>query len=126
MKHILISISLAFSSLFSISQINVLWDDNPGVIYNGQTINIIKDYAGFDVYMHCQNTSTIAQDIKFRRVALSINDTLLNDQFCDNNLCYSCFASDWTTPASNLVQPGDSCLMKGTFYFYDGGTVLIR
>ena len=27
---------------------------------------------------------------------------------------------------TNPVQPGDSCLMKGTFYFYDGGTVLIR
>ena len=126
MKHILFSLSLVFSSLFSISQINVLWDDDPGVVYNGQTINIVKDYAGFDVYMHCQNTGSTAQDIKFRRVVLSTNDTLFNDQFCDNNLCYSCFGSDWTTPATNPVQPGDSCIMKGTFYFYDGGTVLIR
>ena len=126
MKHILFSLGLVFSSLFSISQINILWDDDPGTIYNGQTINIIKDYAGFDVYMHCQNTGSTAQDIKFRRVVISTNDTLFNDQFCDNNLCYSCSGSDWTTPAFNSVQPGDSCLMKGTFYFYDGGTVLIR
>ena len=76
--------------------------------------------------MHCQNTGSTAQDIKFRRVVLSTNYTLFNDQFCDNNLCYSCFGSDWTTPAPNPLQPGDSCIMKGTFYFYDGGTVLIR
>lgn len=126
MKHILFSLNLVFSSLLSISQIDILWDDDPGVIYNGQTINIVKDYAGFDVYMHCQNTGSTAQDIKFRRVVLSTNDTLFNDQFCDNNLCYSCFGSDWTTPAPNPLQPGDSCIMKGTFYFYDGGTVLIR
>ena len=44
MKHILFSLSLVFSSLLSISQIDILWDDDPGVIYNGQTINIIKDY----------------------------------------------------------------------------------
>ena len=33
---------------------------------------------------------------------------------------------DWTTPAPNPLQPGDSCLMKPTFYFYNGGDVLIR
>ena len=126
MKHILFTLTIVFFSLFSFSQINVLWDDNPGVVYSGQTINIVKDYAGFDVYMHCQNISNSAQDIKLRRVILSSNDTLFNDQFCDNNLCYSCFGNDWTTPASNAVQSGDSCLMKGTFYFYDGGSVLIR
>ena len=81
MKHILFSLSLVFSSLFSISQINVLWDDDPGVIYNGQTINIVKDYAGFDVYMHCQNNGSTAQDIKFRRVVLSTNDTLFKISF---------------------------------------------
>ena len=126
MKHILFTLTFVLSTLFSISQINVLWDDDPGVVYNGQTINIVKDYAGFDVYMHCQNISSSAQDIKFRRVVLSSNDSLFNDQFCDNNLCYSCFGSDWTTPASNPLQPGDSCLMKGTFYFYDGGNVTLR
>ena len=26
----------------------------------------------------------------------------------------------------NPLQPKNSCIMKGTFYFYDGGTVLIR
>ena len=126
MKYIIITVSIIFSSLISISQINILWDDDPGVIYNGQTINIVKDYAGFDVYMHCQNNTGSAVDINFRRVILSNNDSIFNDQFCDNNLCYSCFGNDWTTPALNPLQNGDSCLMKPTFYFSNGGNVLIR
>lgn len=126
MRHFIISFIYILISVSSIGQFDILWDDDPGVTYNGQTITIFKDYAGFDVYMHCQNNSSSAQDIKFRRVVLSSNDTLFNDQFCDNNLCYSCFGNDWTTPAPNPLQPGDSCLMKGTFYFYNGGDVLIR
>ena len=66
MKYIIISLSIIFSSLISIGQIDILWDDDPGVIYNGQTINIVKDYAGFDVYMHCQNNTGSAVDINFR------------------------------------------------------------
>ena len=66
MKLILISLSFIFSSLFCICQIDILWDDDPGVIYNGQTINIVKDYAGFDVYMHCQNNTGSVVDINFR------------------------------------------------------------
>ena len=126
MRHFIISSIFILISVSSIGQFDILWDDDPGVTYNGQTVTILKDYAGFDVYMHCQNNSSSAQDIKFRRVVLSSNDTLFNDQFCDNNLCYSCFGDDWTTPAPNPLQPGDSCLMKGTFYFYNGGDVLIR
>ena len=117
MKQFLLFLVVTITALTSFGQIDILWDDDPGVNYNGQTINITKDYAGFDVYMHCQNTGSSALDVKFRRVVLSSNDTLFNDQFCDNNLCYSCFGDDWTTPASNPLQPGDSCLMKGTFYF---------
>ena len=91
MRHFIISFIFILISVSSIGQFDILWDDDPGVTYNGQTVTILKDYAGFDVYMHCQNNSSSAQDIKFRRVVLSSNDTLFNDQFCDNNLCYSCF-----------------------------------
>ena len=117
MRHFKISLIFILTTLSSFGQFDILWDDDPGVNYNGQTVTIMKDYAGFDVYMHCQNNSSSAQDVKFRRVVLSSNDTLFNDQFCDNNLCYSCFGDDWTTPAPNPLQPGDSCLMKGTFIF---------
>ena len=71
MKQFLLSLVVTITTLTSFGQIDILWDDDPGVNYNGQTINITKDYAGFDVYMHCQNTGSSPLDIKFRRVELS-------------------------------------------------------
>ena len=126
MRHFKISLIFILTTLYSFGQFDILWDDDPGITYNGQTINIIKDNAGFDVYMHCQNNSGSAVDVNFRRVVLSNNDSIFNDQFCDNNFCYACFGDDWTTPAINSLQDGDSCLMKPTFYFSSGGNVLIR
>ena len=126
MKHTFLTLAIILSHLLTISQINILWDDNPGTVYNGQTIIFNKDYASFDVKMHCYNLSSLVQDVKIKRVVLSSNDTLFNDQFCDNNLCYSCFGNDWTTPQANLLQPGDSCLMKASFYFKNSGNVHVR
>ena len=126
MKHIFFTLTLVLSHLFTFSQINILWDDEPGIVYNGQTISINKDYDSFDVKMHCYNFSSLVQDVKIKRVVLSSNDSLFNDQFCDNNLCYACFGNDWTTPQANLLQPGDSCLMKASFYFKNSGNVHVR
>ena len=126
MKHIFFTLILVLSHVFAISQINILWDDDPGIVYNSQTININKDYASFDVKMHCYNLSSLVQDVKIKRVVLTSNDSLFNDQFCDNNLCYSCFGNDWTTPTPNILQPGDSCLMKASFYFKNSGNVHVR
>ena len=126
MKHIFFTLILVLSHVFAISQISILWDDDPGIVYNSQTININKDYASFDVKMHCYNLSSLVQDVKIKRVVLTSNDSLFNDQFCDNNLCYSCFGNDWTTPTPNILQPGDSCLMKASFYFKNSGNVHVR
>ena len=126
MKHIFFTLTFVLFHLFAISQINILWDEEPGIVYNGQTININKDYASFDVKMHCYNLSSLVQDVKIKRVVLTSNDSLFNDQFCDNNLCYSCFGNDWTTPTPNILQPGDSCLMKASFYFKNSGNVHVR
>jgi len=126
MKHIFFTLTLVLSHFFAISQINILWDDEPGIVYNGQTISINKDMAGFDVYMHCQNTGNSSLGINIKRVVLTSNDSLFNDQFCDNNVCYSCFGNDWTTPTPNILQPGDSCLMKASFYFKNSGNVKVR
>ena len=64
-------------------------------------------------------------EIKFRRVIISSTASFL-DQFCDNWLCYSCSGSDWTTPASTTLQPGDSSIMKPQLEFTTAGTALIR
>ena len=72
---------------YSNAQISIYWDNDPGNTYNSSTINILKDVGSFDVYMHCENTGTSNQEIKFRRIVLNSSVTFL-DQFCDNNLCY--------------------------------------
>ena len=119
----LLSVLLSFNTS---AQISIYWDDDPGNTYNGSIINISKDVAGFDVYMHCRNTGTSTQEIKFRRVIL--NSTVnFSDQFCDNNLCYPCFGNDWTSPASTILNVGDSSTMKPTLNFSNGaGTAEIR
>ena len=120
---ILLSVLLSFNTS---AQISIYWDDDPGNIYNGQTINVSKDYGGFDVYMHCQNTSTATQEIKFRRLILS-SSVSFSDQFCDNNLCFPCFGNDWISPSSSIIPAGDSSIMKPTFNFLNGGgTALVR
>ena len=115
MKYYITSLVLFFC-LVSHSQFDILWDDDPGNIYNYQTINISKDYGGFDVYMHCQNTSMASQEIKFGRIVLS-SFSSFSDQFCDNNLCFPVFGNDWISPSSSIISAGDSSIMKPTFNF---------
>lgn len=111
---------------YSNAQISIYWDNDPGNTYNSSTINILKDVGSFDVYMHCENTGTSNQEIKFRRIVLNSSVTF-SDQFCDNNLCYPCFGNDWTSPASTILMPGDSSVMKPTINFSNGaGTAEIR
>lgn len=120
---ILLSVLLSFNTS---AQISIYWDNDPGNTYNGSIINISKDVAGFDVYMHCQNTGSATQEIKFRRVILN-SSVNFSDQFCDNNLCYPCFGNDWTSPASTVLNVGDSSTMKPTLTFSNGaGTAEIR
>lgn len=126
MKSFFFTLTLVLFHLFSVSQINILWDDDPGTVYNGQTISINKDIAGFDVYMHCQNIGNSSLDVKFRRVILTGNDSIFNDQFCDNKVCSSCSGNDWSTTIPIQLQPGDSSTMKATFNFYSSGNVRVR
>ena len=127
MKKIILPILFSLLLSFNTSaQISIYWDDDPGNTYNGSIINISKEVAGFDVYMHCQNTSSSLQEIKFRRVVLN-SSVNFSDQFCDNNLCYPCFGNDWTSPASTVLNVGDSSTMKPTLNFSNGaGTAEIR
>ena len=42
MRHFKISLIFILTTLSSFGQFDILWDDDPGVTYNGQTINILK------------------------------------------------------------------------------------
>ena len=72
--------------------------------------------------MHCQNTGSSALDVKFRRVVLSSNDTLFNDQFCDNNLCYAPQGNDFTIPVATDLGVGEISLLKSSFLFSNTNT----
>ena len=124
MKHAYILFLATFISAISFGQI-IHYDNNPGVMENGQTINLNVDQYGYSVYMHCVNNTGSTVSWKFRRVILN-SSTTFTDQFCDNNLCYSCSGTDYTTGDTVNVYDGDSTLMKPVLNFSDGGTASIR
>ena len=64
-NFILTSVLSVLLFSFSTAQISIYWDEDPGNTYNSSTINILKDVGSFDVYMHCENTGTTNQEIKF-------------------------------------------------------------
>ncbi len=121
--------SLLFMSVFhhthGQNQTLISLDSEPGISYSGQTINVNFDYTNQNVFMHCYNISNASIEIKFRRVIIS-STASFSDQFCDNWLCYSTSGTDWITPASTTLQPGDSSIMKPQLEFTIAGTALIR
>ena len=113
-----------FSTVLTFGQV-VHLDSEPLVSQNGQTIDLVIDYDYYSVYMHCLNTSGATVNWKFRRVIIN-ESVAFNDQFCDDNLCYNCSGSDWTSGQMTTVVAGDSTIMKPIFTFSAGGTALIR
>lgn len=125
MKHTYLLLVAFFFAGFSFGQVVIHLDSDPQTTQNGQVVNEIVESYGHNVYMHCLNSSGVAANYKFRRLILS-QSTSFTDQFCDNNLCFSCTGSDYTTPASVSVAAGDSTIMKPVLNFSDGGTAVIR
>jgi hypothetical protein len=126
MKNLLLITALLLSQYnWAQVQVEIHWDDNPGMNYNGQTLNIDHEMNSLYVYMHCVNTSSSPLDILFRRVILSSTATF-SDQFCDNSFCFPCTGNDWTAPQSISVSAGDSTIMKPQFYFSTSGTASLR
>ncbi|MEO9532395.1 MAG: T9SS type A sorting domain-containing protein [Crocinitomicaceae bacterium] len=123
-KTYLLLLSLLVGGV-TFSQVVIHKDSDPAVVQNGQTINIDVDVYGYELKMHCLNTSGVSANYKFRRVIMS-SSTTFTDQFCDNNLCYGTSGNDWTSPSPATVAAGDSSLMKPIFNFSDGGTASIR
>ncbi|MBD3636167.1 MAG: T9SS type A sorting domain-containing protein [Crocinitomicaceae bacterium] len=125
MKQTYFLLIAMFFSGFVFGQVEFHLDSDPQISQNGQTINLDVDYYGYTLYMHCLNTSGVTQGYKFRRVIESQSATF-TDQFCDDNLCYSCSGTDWVSPAPVTVVAGDSTLFKPIYNFTDGGTATIK
>ena len=111
--------------IIGFSQINISWNDDPGISYNGDTIFVARSTNSFDVIMYCKNTSGSPLDIKFSRVIIS-NSVSFSEQFADNNLVYSVFSNLWTTPILTTLQSGDSSLMRPSYYFQNQGSAHLR
>lgn len=109
--------------IIGFSQINISWNDDPGISYNGDTIFVAG--SNFDVIMYCKNTSGSTLDIKFSRLIIS-NSVPFFDQFTDNNWAYSVSSNPWTTPISTTLQSGDSSLMKPHYFFQNPGSAHLR
>lgn len=61
---------------------------DPGVAKNGETITISGTSEGVELYMNLVNISGSAMNLKWERVRISISNTSITDQLCDNWQCY--------------------------------------
>ena len=126
MRKLYTFLGAALMTSIGFAQVDIHLDNDPGVNYNGQTVDIVVNNSNtYTVYMHAVNTSGTDQNYNFRRLIVSSN-TSFSDQFCDNNLCYPTSGNDWTTPSSNPITVGDSSVMKPLYTVNDGGSALIR
>ena len=91
-------------------------------ILNGTTVNISDDSSFFELTMGCKNTSPGDLNLTIRRIIFSYFWSCLNDQLCDNNLCYIPSSNDFTAPASNLLAVGEICTVKSSFMFSNNNT----
>ena len=91
-------------------------------ILNGTTVNISDDSSFFELTMGCKNTSPGDLNLTIRRKIFSYSWSFLNDQLCDNNLCYIPSSNDFTAPASNLLAVGEICTVKSSFMFSNNNT----
>ena len=117
-------ITVCFGSI-SFSQVEIHLDSDPATVQNGQSVNVSVDHYGYNVYMHCVNTSSSSMDYNFRRVIMSSTGSF-TDQFCNSSLCFNCSGPDWTSPAVQTVAAADSTIMKPVINYSGGGTALLR
>ncbi len=91
-------------------------------VLNGTTVNINENSSFFELTMGCKNTSSGDLNLTIRRKIFSCSWSFLNDQLCDNNLCYIPNSNDFTAPASNLLAVGEICTVKSSFMFSNNNT----
>lgn len=60
----------------------------PGVEKNGETITLSNTSEGVELYMNLLNVSGEDIDLKWERVRVSMSNSAITDQLCDNWQCY--------------------------------------
>jgi hypothetical protein len=112
---------LLLLGLRSISQVE-FYLSNGGVydtlnILNGTTVNFNETSSFVELTMGCKNTSSDSLDLFIKRKIFTSSWSFLNDQLCDNNLCYSPSGSDFTTPIEIVLGLGEITVLKSSFLF---------
>ena len=124
-KQLFFTFFLLFA-LNSYSQVE-FYLSNSGVydtlnILNGTTVNFNESSSFVELTMGCKNTSSDSLDLFFKRKIFSSSWSFLNDQLCDNNLCYSPSGSDFTTPIATVLGSGEITILKSSFLFSNTNT----
>ena len=86
-------------------------------ILNGTTVNLNESSSFVELTMGCKNTSSDSLDLFIKRKIFTSSWSFLNDQLCDNNLCYSPSGNDFITPISTFLEDGQITVLKSSFLF---------
>ena len=125
MKHLFLIFFLLFS-LKSFSQVEFYLGNGSGYdtlnILNGSTVNLNESSSFVELTMGCKNTSSDSLDLFIKRKIFTSSWSFLNDQLCDNNLCYSPSGSDFTTPIATVLGSGEITILKSSFLFSNTNT----
>ena len=124
-KQLFFTFFLLFA-LNSYSQVE-FYLSNSGVydtlnILNGTTVNLNESSSFVELTMGCKNTSSDSLDLFIKRKIFTSSWSFLNDQLCDNNLCYSPSGSDFTTPIATVLGSGEITILKSSFLFSNTNT----
>ena len=117
---------LLLLGLRSISQVEFYLSNGLGYdtlnILNGTTVNLNESSSFVELTMGCKNTSSDSLDLFIKRKIFTSSWSFLNDQLCDNNLCYSPSGSDFTTPVATVLGVGEITVLKSSFLFSNTNT----
>lgn len=96
-------------------------ESDPGVAYNGQTVQVSGTEGMMYETFYVQNISGSAQEYRWERVRLSVNPASTTDQMCDDWFCVDCVGEVWQAGYTVPVADTDSSLFKPQVIFQSGG-----
>ena len=102
-------------SLFSYSSIDQIYDTSQSI--NGQLIDVTNSNSTFDFKIGCRNNGSQSVSFYFRRLILDSSPNFLDDQLCDDALCYSPITFDYITQLPTNIASNEIGGLKSTFNF---------
>lgn len=101
-------------------------ESDPGVAYNGQTVQVSGEEGFMYETFYVQNISGSTQEYRWERVRLSVTPASTTDQVCDDMFCVDCTGELWTAGYTVTVADTDSSLFKPQVIFLSGGSASFK